>query len=341
MLRIWAPNCCTFSRARERPIPGAIYSPKPLRSIEFPEGVPEVLDSLPVSKRRKLDLDTHMADLAAESCISAHREGRHFSLEHPRNSLARGLVSWQKLERMSGVQTTSYHACMFHPCKRRKSQVLIHNIPGLERFVGLECRSSRLCSRTGSAHSWQPTIENGKVTSFPTSEEREYPEGFCTSCARGINKALGKKGATFLEIFSGPNAPLSHAVAREWNTKVEGEEGGPLFSNFEHSEASTLTVSANKLQCPEANAGGGSKLLQSRETKLASSSFGSLQGPGPLKPDPPCNPSKVRIGGKRPKQGVSLALGSESSLFQMGYMTQKHTWRLPRLSHTHLTRCAH
>ena len=109
MLRI-GPQIVVLFRGRGR---GPFQEPfTRLRNIEFPEGIPEVLDSLPVSKRRKLDLDTRMADLAAESCISAHCEGRHSSLEHPRNSLARGLASWQKLERMSGYKPrVTMHVC--------------------------------------------------------------------------------------------------------------------------------------------------------------------------------------------------------------------------------------
>ena len=36
----FAPNCGTFSRARERPIKGVKFPPKPLRSDSFPEGLP-------------------------------------------------------------------------------------------------------------------------------------------------------------------------------------------------------------------------------------------------------------------------------------------------------------
>ena len=66
LIRHWAPNCSTFSRARERPIPGVRFSPKPLRNDTYPEGIPEVLAQLPASKKRKLDLDTRMANMAAE-----------------------------------------------------------------------------------------------------------------------------------------------------------------------------------------------------------------------------------------------------------------------------------
>lgn len=111
---------------------------KTLEKCFFPKGIPEVVVSLPQSKRRKLELDTQMADMAARDCELAHADGRYFSLEHPKNSIARGLESWRRLEGLEGVSSTEYHARMFEGCKRRKSQVLIHNIPGMGEAIGRE-----------------------------------------------------------------------------------------------------------------------------------------------------------------------------------------------------------
>ena len=62
------------------------------------------------SKRRKLKLDTQMAHMAARDCTIARANGRYFSLEHPKNSIARGLESWRRLEGLEGVFSTEYHA---------------------------------------------------------------------------------------------------------------------------------------------------------------------------------------------------------------------------------------
>ena len=219
VLRHWAPNCSTFSRARERPIPGVRNPPKPLRNDLYPEGIPEVMASLPASKRRKVELDTDMVKMAVNDCIQSHKTARYFSLEHPRNSIARRLGSWERLEGMRGVCVTEYHACMFSGCKRRKAQVLIHNIPGMDEKVGKLCAGDKRCTRTGQPHlPWKPLVKDGRVTAFPTGEEREYSEGFCEAYAEGltqISKSMGDK--SFIEIFSGPNAPLSRAVARAWD----------------------------------------------------------------------------------------------------------------------------
>jgi len=266
LIRHWAPNCSTFSRARERPIVGAFSSPKPLRDDANPRGIPSVLAELPPVKRRRLDLDTCMADMAAEDCIESHRAGRYFSLEHPKNSIARRLDSWQELEGLQGVFSTEYHACMFKDCRRRKSQVLIHNIPGLVSYIGRLCSNSKICSRTGVSHlSWKPSVINGRVTSFPTGEEREYPQGFCAAYALGIG-TLQEEDQSFLEVFSGANAPLSQAVAGMWGLQpirtaapllIGGEKFEFSESGMQHATAAVprepylrKKESSDSLECP-------------------------------------------------------------------------------------------
>ena len=84
----FAPNCATFSRAREIPIKGVVSPPKPIRSESFPKGIPEELSKMSKKSRKRIDLDTQMADLSALKALEAHSLGRGFTLEHPGNSLA-------------------------------------------------------------------------------------------------------------------------------------------------------------------------------------------------------------------------------------------------------------
>ena len=154
-----------------------------------------------------------MADMSAKRCLEAASQGKTFTLEHPEGSIARSLDSWKTLEAYPGVIVSRYHACMFNPCRRRKRQVLIHNVPGLEDFIARVCESERICSRTKSCHlSWKPS-----VVSLCTGEEREYPSEFCLALAQGLvsHYTIMGKELVFLEVFSGPNAPLTKAVSEE------------------------------------------------------------------------------------------------------------------------------
>ena len=51
-------------------------APVPLRSEEFPRGIPDELDRLSSKSRKRLDADTEMADLAAKSCAQADLQTR-------------------------------------------------------------------------------------------------------------------------------------------------------------------------------------------------------------------------------------------------------------------------
>ena len=164
---------------------------------------------------------THMADLAADSCKKCHEEGRFFTLEHPARSLALHLESWKKLLGCKGVFCVFYTTCMFKGSKRRKCQVLICNH---EVFHVMEkcCSQRGVCERTGEKHlKWRPATANGSVVQFHTGDEREYPVGFCEAYAECAVEVLQASGR-FVEIFSGPNAPLSQAVCSRLGERLKG-----------------------------------------------------------------------------------------------------------------------
>ena len=210
----WAPNCATFSRAREIPVPGAKNAPVPLRSDEFPEGIPDEVNRLSSKARKRLDTDTRMADLAADSCVAA---------EHPGRSIALHLNSWKRLVQRKGVRVINYHTCMFEGSRRKKYQALITNRVEFES-MGRICNGNKVCDRTGEPHlKWRPVVHAGKVLQFTTGDEREYPKGFCESYAKCLGPRLSSS-ESFIEIFSGPNAPLSSAVAEEMGVPLPGSK---------------------------------------------------------------------------------------------------------------------
>ena len=197
----WAPNCATYSRAREIPIQGVASPPRPLRNEANPEGIPEELARMGKRARRRLDDDTAMADLSAEQCEEAADRGKVFTLEHPGNSLARHLPSWKRLANRPDVHEVFYHTCMFEGSRRRKYQVLITNGKKFKDRMGRLC-SGPVCARTGTPHlRWRPTVSAGRVVQFQTGDEREYPKGFCEEYAKAVRETISDSGK-FLEVFS-------------------------------------------------------------------------------------------------------------------------------------------
>ena len=211
----WAPNCATFSGAREIPIKGVKDPPLPLRSSSHPKGIPSEVARISKRARLRLEKDTEMADMAARDCMARHARGGWFSLEHPGRSIALDLPSWRELVSKEKVFVTRYHTCMFPGSSRRKSQVLIHNSESFHS-MGRVCTGGHLCDRTGRPHhKWRPIVSGGRVTQYITGEEREYPSGFWLAFAECLKQLAEKKLIrSFVEIFSGPNAPLSNEVSK-------------------------------------------------------------------------------------------------------------------------------
>lgn len=216
----WAPNCATFSRAREIPIKGVRSPPAPLRSEAFPEGIPGRLEGMSKKAKSRLVRDTIMANMAAEEALRAHERGGLFTLENPARSLALELPSWKKLLCSPGVQAVFYTNCMFPDSRRRKNQVLICNSPAF-RPMGRVCGGAAVCDRTGERHlRWRPAVSGGKVIQFTTGDEREYTRGFCEAYAECCSSI--RPAGNFVEVFSGPNAPLSEAVCRAEQVPLPG-----------------------------------------------------------------------------------------------------------------------
>eukprot|EP00435_Cladocopium_sp_Y103_P026213 s4096_g6.t1 len=216
-----APPVKKTGEAREIPIPGVLNPPRPLRSEDHPSGIPHEVSVLSNKSKKKLNDDTFMADLSAEKCADAHLGGKYFTLEHPARSLAQHLASWKRLLGLEGVFVVNYHTCMFEGSRRKKNQMLICNHPAF-RCMGQVCSGGTYCERTGLKHlKWRPTTANGKVVQFTTGDEREYPQGFCKEYAKCAASVLGSDGS-FVEVFSGPNAPLSRAMCEQWDEELKG-----------------------------------------------------------------------------------------------------------------------
>eukprot|EP00435_Cladocopium_sp_Y103_P040890 s1234_g11.t1 len=164
-----------------------------------------------------------MADMSAVFCLDRAERGKGFTLEHPGNSIALHLDSWKRLMDHPDVHVIYYHTCMFEGSRRKKYQVIITNRKKFIKFLGKQCSGS-LCQRTGLEHlRWRPTVSGGQVIQFQTGDEREYPIGFCKEYAKAAGEILAE-GGTFVEVFSGPNAPLSVCVGNEMGVPVPGQK---------------------------------------------------------------------------------------------------------------------
>eukprot|EP00435_Cladocopium_sp_Y103_P056202 s371_g18.t2 len=151
------------------------------------------------------------------------RTGLAFTLDRSGNSIALHLKSWKALINHPDVHVVFYHTCMFEGSRREKFQVIITNRKEFVKLLEKKC-SGGLCLRTGLEHlRWRPTVSGGQVIQFQTGDEREYRIGFCKEYAIAAGEILAE-GGTFVEVFSGPNAPLSVCVGNVLGVPVPGEK---------------------------------------------------------------------------------------------------------------------
>ena len=243
LVQHWAPDCATFSRALEKPIPGAPAGggPQPLRSKLHLRGLPVKALNAQFGPRRaqiiieKLKLHNLMAELAAQECLKAVQEGRYFCIENPGNSLLWQLPEFKELAAMAGVVWFTMHNCAFGG-KRRKYTGVLTNIPGLREAWEQRCGArgdADPCDFSGVAHeAWEPKWVEGFGHTV-TKPESEYPKPMCeamaapvVACGALAPQLAARLPYAFLEIFSGPNAPLTHAVRRAMALKRQ-ELAGP------------------------------------------------------------------------------------------------------------------
>lgn len=175
----YAPNCATFSRAREIPLRNVKHPPRPVRSEDHPEGIPIEIRRMSRKAAARLKRDTDMAVLSAEQAEKSAIAGKKFTLEHPGRSIALHLPSWKRLLERDDVHVIYYRTCMFQGSRRKKHQVLISNEEKFIHTIGRRCAGHEVCDRTGLPHlKWRPTVSGGQVVQFRTGDEREYPKGF-------------------------------------------------------------------------------------------------------------------------------------------------------------------
>ena len=182
----FAPSCGTASRARERPLKSwerkGYRVPKPLRSDQFPLGVPGLKG---IDKHR-----TETANITySQSAILAamlHEWGITISTENPLRSIFSMIPDIVDLvSRIGGYETVFDHCC--HGGLRDKSTMWWSN---RDWFLSLAQR----CDKSHNHAKWNPEVIDGK-TVFPTHQEASYPILLCQRLAAIIKDHAFSMGA--------------------------------------------------------------------------------------------------------------------------------------------------
>ena len=181
-----APPCGTCSLARNiqlrdekgRKMPG----PRPLRSAEWPEGLPGLSDK----DKARVSAANKLYDFVATIVTQAHSLGLLVVVENPRSSIFWLTRFWKSIQ--VPVQYTAHQACAYGG-ERPKWTVLAWNHP---RFSVI----SRCCPGEGVHHQHKPwgLVKSDNGTHFSTSEEAAYPRGLAHTIAKVFAEILTLQG---------------------------------------------------------------------------------------------------------------------------------------------------
>ena len=186
-----APPCGTCSLARNiklRDATGKVMrGPQPLRSAEWPEGLP----GLGPRDRARVSAANQLYAFVAQLVDLAHHRGLLVVVENPRSSIFWLTRFWKQIR--TPMQYSAHQACAYGG-ERPKWTVLAWNH---HAFASI----SKCCPGESDVHKHKPwgLVQSGSGFHFSTSEETAYP--------RGLAQAIARVFASIL-IQHGWNAPL-------------------------------------------------------------------------------------------------------------------------------------
>ena len=179
--------CNTFSRARER---GG--GPPPLRSDEFPWGLPK----LSVLDQRKVDTGNALARFASSVFQACLRQGIPCIIENPHTSRIWKLPCYKTLLDHPGARFVYTDFCAEGKPWRKRTGLLSCHVSLNEAIA--HCKSRGNCDYSGQPH----VVLEGKVDGvFRTSRAEPYPRSLCRRLARRLRDSMVASRVNNLESW--------------------------------------------------------------------------------------------------------------------------------------------
>ena len=207
-----AMDCSTKSRAREIPrvFDDGRPAPRPLRSEEFPEGLP----GLSPSQQSRVDTDNKATAFLLDQIQQLALRGGGSVRENPWRSL-HWFLSQEQAMMASGLwQDKRYSAC----CRmgaRAKSQCLRHNLDEISQWPVLDCHHYHDPSE------WDPyTLDGQRV--YPSHEEAEYTAPLAFAIAVAASWWAARVGKAKLHV---PRMPAFQCHGRRDHSSGRQELG--------------------------------------------------------------------------------------------------------------------
>ena len=197
-----ALDCSTKSRAREIPrvFDSGRPAPRPLRSVEYPEGLPDLTQA----ERQRVLTDNEACSFVLSEIQALAERGGASVRENPWRSLHWALPQEKSMMDSGLWQDKRYSACCMMGA-RSKSQCLRHNIEEISSWPVLDCK------HTHDTSEWDPWVTSGGTRVYPSHEEAEYTACLSFAIAVAASWWAVRMGKARLHV---PRMPLFQCAGR-------------------------------------------------------------------------------------------------------------------------------
>ncbi|CAE7255146.1 unnamed protein product [Symbiodinium sp. CCMP2592] len=210
---VWmAPPCGTCSRAREIAMSTSRYGPRPLRSDDFPDGLPHLLDH----EAERVKKANELYKLVTQVCIRCTDKQLPWTVENPFSSLFWRTSFWTEAQSRCNPRYVQFHSCMYGSDRKKNTALAFFGKVPLDRLHA-ECDNSHAHKSWGWSHEDQ---------TFSTSLESAYPAKLCKQVAHAVKDACEADNFVMepLDMLRASQLPLaaekvSRAMASEGTTK--------------------------------------------------------------------------------------------------------------------------
>ena len=184
-LLLWvhfAPVCGTASRAREIPRRGVANLPRPLRSFEFPLGLP----TLEGDELKRVEIANALFQYTCELFSLCVRRNILATIENPRGSYFWVTPFVLELMRIYPLYATDFQACMFGSMRDKWTRILA-SFPEILQM-------DLTCDRKHQHLGWGFTTDAAGQQIWATSEESMYPRKLCIALVQVVLQVARSRG---------------------------------------------------------------------------------------------------------------------------------------------------
>ena len=205
---IWAAlDCSDKSRIREIPRKHADgrAMPSPLRSVEFPMGVPELQGH---NKERLAASNSAAEFILGEPRLHQSRGGTS-GRENPANSLHWYTPTEVGMFKQGTWWDKHYDACTLQGA-RRKKQCIRHDVEEIRLWPDMRCRLMH------HPQEWTPQVDEDGRTWYPSKEEAEYTACLVFHIVYAVSAWACRVGRAKLAIPHTDKRLLSGRLLSQW-----------------------------------------------------------------------------------------------------------------------------